>query len=327
MQSIHWRIDDAYARALARTSFFVSLGNRCRHRWFACVCAISRPNLERLHRPIGSGGESVARSAVLHNATRTRVGLRDLSRREAGCKRTARGHGQNDRAACSCVQFRSFHGPSEDGKVVSPQLRGCRRARVHSVGEGRHSELADHARAMRQSSAIGNDYDYFARSNDVDIRRASVAARALAAFALTAVMGAAFGEDGPQVKSPTPSPAYRQECAACHIAYPPGMLPADSWRHILGNLDRHFGTNASLDPASVKQIAGWLTTHAADAGRAASAPPEDRITRSRWFIATHDEVPASTWRLPAVKSASNCAACHTRADQGNFDERYVRIPR
>lgn len=159
------------------------------------------------------------------------------------------------------------------------------------------------------------------------VRITSIAIRAGAVLVLTALAGTAFGEDGPQAKAVTLLPAYRQECAACHIAYPPGMLPADSWRHILQNLDRHFGTNASLDPASVKQIEGWLTTHAANAGRAASAPPEDRITRSRWFIATHDEVPASTWRLPAVKSASNCAACHTRADQGNFDERYIRIPR
>jgi mono/diheme cytochrome c family protein len=28
-----------------------------------------------------------------------------------------------------------------------------------------------------------------------------------------------------------------------------------------------------------------------------------------------------------VKSAANCIACHTQADQGNFDEHTVRIPR
>ena len=41
----------------------------------------------------------------------------------------------------------------------------------------------------------------------------------------------------------------------------------------------------------------------------------------------HDEVPAATWKLPAVKSAANCAACHTQADQGDFNEHNVRIPR
>lgn len=157
--------------------------------------------------------------------------------------------------------------------------------------------------------------------------RSRAIGRIFAMLAMATLPGLTLAEDEPAVIAATPHPLYRQECAACHIAYPPGMLPADSWRRILGNLDHHFGTNASLDPASVKQLEGWLTAHAARAGRTASAPPDDRITRSSWFIATHDEVPAAAWRRASVKSASNCAACHTRADQGNFDERYVRIPR
>lgn len=161
------------------------------------------------------------------------------------------------------------------------------------------------------------------------IRPATAIAFAFTALAATVLSGPGFAEDEEQqqARSVTPLPKYRQECAACHLAYPPGMLPADSWRRILNNLDHHFGTNASLDPASVKQLEGWLTGHAANAGRAANAPPEDRITRTSWFMAAHDEVPATTWRRPAIKSASNCAACHTQADQGNFDERYIRIPR
>ena len=119
-------------------------------------------------------------------------------------------------------------------------------------------------------------------------------------------------------------PKYRQECATCHIAYPPGALPAESWRRILNRLDRHFGTDATLDAATVGQLETWLTAHAAAGSRA--RPPEDRITRSSWFVAAHDEVPMSLWHSPAVKRPSNCAACHTQADKGNFDERFIRIP-
>lgn len=125
-------------------------------------------------------------------------------------------------------------------------------------------------------------------------------------------------------------PAYRQECSACHLAYPPGLLPAASWDRLMGNLPRHFGTDASLDPATLKQIHQWLQDHAAGAGsgrRAAVAPPDDRITRSTWFQREHREVAAAVWTRPAVKSAANCAACHPRADHGDFDEHLVRIPR
>jgi hypothetical protein len=65
----------------------------------------------------------------------------------------------------------------------------------------------------------------------MSIRFASVIACALAVTVLFA--GGAFGEEEQQASPVTPLPKYRQECAACHIAYPPGMLPADSWRRIL----------------------------------------------------------------------------------------------
>jgi hypothetical protein len=34
-------------------------------------------------------------------------------------------------------------------------------------------------------------------------------------------------------------PIYKQECAACHLAYPPGLLPARSWSRIMSGLDKH----------------------------------------------------------------------------------------
>ncbi len=95
----------------------------------------------------------------------------------------------------------------------------------------------------------------------------------------------------------------------------------------MGNLSRHYGTDASLDPTSVKELSIWLGANAGTTKRVNGTPPQDRITRSPWFIREHDEVAPATWKLPAVKSAANCTACHTQADQGDFSERNVRIPR
>ena len=98
----------------------------------------------------------------------------------------------------------------------------------------------------------------------------------------------------------------------------------------MAGLPRHFGTDASLDPAAAQAIGAWLAQHAGSARkvqREPAAPPEDRISRSAWFQREHREVSASTWALPAVKSAANCGACHTRADQGDFSERHLRLPR
>ena len=122
-------------------------------------------------------------------------------------------------------------------------------------------------------------------------------------------------------------PKYKQECAACHLAYPPGMLPADSWRRLLNDLPRHYGTDASLDAATVTELATWLGANAGTYKGVREAPPEDRITRSAWFVRKHDDVPAAVWKRDTVKSPTNCIACHNRADQGDFNEHTVRIPR
>lgn len=122
-------------------------------------------------------------------------------------------------------------------------------------------------------------------------------------------------------------PAYQAECAACHIAYPPGLLSAKSWQQIMGGLSKHFGADASLDAASTKAIGAWLAGHAGTGRRFSELPPGNRITKSAWFVRQHDEVSASVYKRTAVGSASNCAACHPRAADGNFDEHDVRIPK
>ena len=126
-----------------------------------------------------------------------------------------------------------------------------------------------------------------------------------------------------------PLPKYQQECGACHLAYPPGMLPLASWQRLMGSLKQHYGTDASLDDASVREISQWLQAHAGTSKRVSDAPPEDRITKSAWFLREHraDEVPPAVWKRASVGSPANCAACHTQAAQGSFSEREIKIPR
>jgi hypothetical protein len=124
-----------------------------------------------------------------------------------------------------------------------------------------------------------------------------------------------------------PNERWQSECGSCHIAYPPQLLPASTWQRILSRLDRHFGTDASVDPAAGAEIAAYLERHSGSARRTGVSPDSLRITESRWFVHEHDELPSAVWRLAAVKSPANCAACHTTAEQGDFRKRNIRIPR
>jgi cytochrome c553 len=146
---------------------------------------------------------------------------------------------------------------------------------------------------------------------------------ALAAFATSASTTSAFA-DGPRARLPV-NATYVDECGSCHVAYPPGLLPADSWRRLMGDLPNHYGTDASLDANVRQSLAAWLEANAS--GKRLEAPPQDRITKSRWFVREHDEVPADAWRRASIKTAANCSACHQGAAQGDYDEHGVRIPR
>jgi hypothetical protein len=138
---------------------------------------------------------------------------------------------------------------------------------------------------------------------------------------------AALASDDRQAPRVVLSPKYQQECSACHVAYPPGLLPAASWQRVMQTLPRHYGADASLDPATAGELSAWLVANAGTFKRVSGAPPQDRISLSAWFIRKHDEVVAATWKLPAVRSAANCSACHAQAEQGDFNEHPVHIPR
>lgn len=120
------------------------------------------------------------------------------------------------------------------------------------------------------------------------------------------------------------------ECGSCHMAFPPAMLPAASWRRMMVELDDHFGDNASLAPQTAAHVTRYLVDNAADAGGrrygrklmkgvAAGASPQ-RITELPKWVREHDEVSRSEWQHKDVGSKVNCPACHVDANDGYFED-------
>lgn len=152
---------------------------------------------------------------------------------------------------------------------------------------------------------------------------------ALLTLTLVAPATTACGEEGQRFPAVTHA-ATAKECAACHIAFPPQMLPARSWDKLMGDLANHFGEDASLPEAQRAEITRYLVENAGDAkgswaahrttrGIAADSTPL-RITETPYWVRAHDEIRASRFADPKVKSKANCIACHKTADKGEFFE-------
>ena len=130
-------------------------------------------------------------------------------------------------------------------------------------------------------------------------------------------------------KMPMPSDApkaYEAECASCHMAYPPGLLSEKSWQNIMSDLSKHFGADASIDAKDQSVITSWLKKNAATKAKYNELAPENRITKTSWFIRKHDEIRVDVWKRASIKSPANCGACHTGAAEGIFSEKNVKVP-
>ncbi len=124
---------------------------------------------------------------------------------------------------------------------------------------------------------------------------------------------------------------FEEECSSCHMAYPPQMLHADSWRAMMGDLSHHFGSDASIDDQRRVAITNFLLANAGGRKtgdtRDAQGKPLLRITQTARFDKKHREVPSATWQRASIKSPANCGACHTRAAAGEYSDRWVQIPK
>jgi cytochrome c553 len=136
--------------------------------------------------------------------------------------------------------------------------------------------------------------------------------------------------------APVNNDTFKQKCGACHFAYQPGLLPSASWMQILANLDDHFGEAVELDDDSKKVISNYLKINSAENSsakravkimRSVGTQVPLRITDIRYIQKKHHEISSDVLKRKSIGSLSNCSACHTTADQGNYEDDFVKIPK
>lgn len=129
---------------------------------------------------------------------------------------------------------------------------------------------------------------------------------------------------------------YKEQCGDCHFAYQPELLPSVSWKKILENLDDHFGEPVDIDDESRRVISDYLTSNGAEKSsseiavkimRSFGSRAPLRITDIKYIKDEHHEISADILNRESIGSLSNCSACHIAAENGNYDDDNVRIPK
>jgi hypothetical protein len=146
-----------------------------------------------------------------------------------------------------------------------------------------------------------------------------------------------FDFRGKRGVAPVKDAFYMKECASCHFAYQPGLLPEKSWVKLMGNLENHFDTDASLEPQDNQKILRYLIDNSAEKftnykrskkinNSIGRNETPIAVTQTGYFIKKHRRIRKDLITQKEVKSLANCMACHTTADKGLYGERDIRIP-
>jgi len=123
---------------------------------------------------------------------------------------------------------------------------------------------------------------------------------------------------------------YMEECGACHLAYPPGLLPVATGTKIMQDLADHFGESAELDEETSGYISNYLQQEALRAGvpttmsemlRNLPDDPPLRITEFPAFLGAH-QIILEQLQMDEFPTGflSPCADCHRQAADALFDK-------
>ena len=106
---------------------------------------------------------------------------------------------------------------------------------------------------------------------------------------------------------------YLENCATCHIAVPPQVLPTETWQIILRD-SQHYGVQLPnlVDPPR-QLIWNYLQVSSRQKSQQEERIPY-RISSSRYFKALHPKV-----ELPQQMNIKGCVSCHPKVN--NFDFR------
>ncbi len=105
---------------------------------------------------------------------------------------------------------------------------------------------------------------------------------------------------------------YLENCASCHVAMPPQIMPTETWRRLLLEPEQHYGVQLQ-EMIGPSRLVMWDYLRTYTRPSVEGQPIPYRIAESRFFKALHPRVKFSE----AIKPDS-CVTCHPGVAQYNY---------
>lgn len=139
------------------------------------------------------------------------------------------------------------------------------------------------------------------------------------ALALSAVLGAEFAGavespygmvDPVDARYEANYSVYVEQCASCHVALPPAVLPIESWQTLVTDT-AHYGVQLNLTQLDQQLMVNYLQTYSRR--HIGSGPIPYRVKDSDYFQALHPNV-----ELPQPVNLRSCTSCHINASNQDY---------
>jgi hypothetical protein len=104
---------------------------------------------------------------------------------------------------------------------------------------------------------------------------------------------------------------------------PPNLLPKKSWEKMMGNLENHFGDDASIDEEANKNILAYLVKNSAETSSMESSWNFLNSIGDKDIIAMSDTI---FWKETHkdIPNKSNCKACHSDIEKGLIEDENIK---
>ncbi len=122
-------------------------------------------------------------------------------------------------------------------------------------------------------------------------------------------------------------------CGSCHMIYPAYLLPKQAWSNMMGDLENHFGKDASLPDEETQMIREYLMNNASEhSTKEAAIKVLDRmkektpvaITQTNYWKEKHKDITKEQFAADyGIKS--DCRTCHTTIRDGLIQDKKIKF--